>query len=135
MNHIFDIFLSFLKIIIPLSMITASSIILIKLLKIQDLIEKFIYIFLFNWCQIILGIEFLSLFKLVKYLPLMILNIVILITVLIIGLLRKISFKIHFLQIFKRFLIFYRSLELNKIKNLHYFLAFSNNRDYFFYRY
>ena len=115
MNHILDLFLSFLKIIIPLSVITASSIILIKLFKVLDFIEKFIYIFLFIWCQIILSIEFLSLFKLVKYLPLIIFYIVIFITVLIIGLLRKTDFKIHFLQIFKRFSNFYRSLELNKI--------------------
>ena len=115
MDHILELFLSFLKIIIPLSIITASSIILIKLLKVLDLIEKFIYIFLFIWCQIILSIEFLSLFKLVKYLPLIIFYIVIFITVLIIGLLRKIDFKIHFLQIFKRFSVFYRSLEINKI--------------------
>lgn len=115
MSHISDIFLSFFRILIPLSILTISSIILVKLLKVTDLIEKLFYIFLFNWVQIILIIEFLSLFKLVKYLPVMILNIVILITVLIIGLLRKINFKIHFLQILKRFLIFYNNIELNRI--------------------
>jgi len=90
MNNSFEILLSLLKIIPLFILISFTSFFFIRILRISDLIEKILLIFLFNWVQVIIIIEILSLFKKVSFVPLIIFHSLIFIICLIVSIIKKI---------------------------------------------
>ena len=110
-----EIFLSFLKLIIPVLLISYTSFSLIKFLKINDLIEKFLLLFLFNCFYIVISIEILSFFKLVSLWPLIILYSLSSLACLIAAIVKKHRINISFSYIKLVFKNFYNNISLPKI--------------------
>ena len=110
-----EIILSFLKILLPLIPISFVSIFFIKILKFADFIERVLLLFLFNWVQIIVSIEILSLFKSVSLIPLIIFYTILAIVCLIITLKKKINFKFNFSELKPITVNFFNKLEINKV--------------------
>ena len=96
MNTSFEILLSLLKIIPLFILISFTSFFFIRILRISDLIEKILLIFLFNWVQVIIIIEILSLFKKVSFIPLIIFHSSIFIVCLIVSIIKRISYKLSY---------------------------------------
>ena len=110
--------LSLLKIFLPLTVITFSSLIITKLIKINDFLERIILIFIFNWFQIIIIIEFLSLFKKVTPLFISIMHLAFSIIILAIALFKKIEFKINLEEINKKIFFFFKYEKTNGVIKL-----------------
>lgn len=115
LDYKLELLFSFLKILIPLFAISFISFFLIRILNIKDFLEKIVLFFLFNWFQIVISIEILSLFKAVSLISLIIFHGSSLIICLIIVLIKKIDIKINFKVILKLFFNFFQELELSKI--------------------
>ena len=115
LDYKLELLFSFLKILIPFFAISFISFFLIRILNIKDFLEKIILFFLFNWFQIVISIEILSLFKAVSLISLIIFHGSSLIICLIIVLIKKIDIKINFKVILKLFFNFFQELELSKI--------------------
>jgi len=110
-----ELLFSFLKILIPLFAISFISFFLIRILNIKGILEKILLIFLFNWFQIVISIEILSIFKTISLIWLIIFHGSSFIICLILILIKKIDIKINFKVIFKLFFNFFQELELSKI--------------------
>lgn len=115
MDYKLELLLSFIKILPPVLLISFTSLFFIKLLKITNFIEKLLILFLFNWIQIIIGIEILSIFKIISYLPLIIFHIISALICLIFFIKKKMRFHLSFFEIKSNFLNFYKNLNLNKV--------------------
>lgn len=113
-----ELLFSFLKILIPFFAISFISFFLIRILNTKDILEKILLIFLFNWFQIVIAIEFLSLFKIIGLIPLTLFHCVSLLICLIFLFFKKTHIKINFKKIPKLFFNFFHELELNKILKL-----------------
>ena len=114
-NYRIEIVVSFLKILIPLIPITFISVFFIKILRIDDKLEKIILIFLINWIQILISVQLFSLFKLVSFWPLLIFYLPSSLICLLISIKKKINFRINFGNIWIFLKKFFDNLELNKI--------------------
>ena len=115
MNITFEILLSILKIIPLFILISFTSFFFIRILRISDLIEKILLIFLFNWVQVIIIIEILSLFKKVSLIPLIIFHSSIFLICLVISIIKKISYKLSYSKLKQNLINFYKKLELSKL--------------------
>ena len=115
MDYKLAILLNLLKIILPLFLVSFSSFIFIKLLKINDFLEKLLVIFLLNCAQILICIQFLSLINKVSLIPLLICHSVIAVVCLVFILIKKINIKINLKVFFQKFVFFFKTIELNKI--------------------
>ena len=114
-----ELIISTAKLIIPFFLICFVSWFFIKLFKISDFLEKIIVIFLFNWIQIVISLEILSLFNQIKIFPLFLFHFVCALICLIFAWFKKLSFKINFKKTFSNIKNFYLELNLNKIfKNI-----------------
>ena len=111
--------ISFLKLIIPFCLISFVSLFLIKVLKIEDILDKIILLFLFNWCQIILNIEILSIFKIINSHTLLLAHLFWFSVVLFFSIKNKFNYKIRIGIIKSRLTDFYNGIKINKIlKNI-----------------
>ena len=115
MDYKLAIIINLLKIILPLFLVTFSSFIFIKLLKINDFLEKMLLIFLLNCAQILICIYFLSLINKVSLIPLIICHLAISSGCLLLAFIRKINVKINLKLFFQKFIFFFKTIELNKI--------------------
>jgi len=113
-----ELLFSFLKILIPFFEISFISLFLIRILNIKDFLERILLIFIFNWFQIVVAIEFLSLFKIIGLIPLLVFHFISLLVCLIFLIFKKVNVKINFKKIPKLFFNFFHELELNKILKL-----------------
>lgn len=103
-----------LKILPPLFIISFVSIFFLKILKITDFIEKLILIFIFNWAQLIISIEFLSIFKFLNIYTLYSFYLIELIICIIFIKVKKIPIKISLINVKQTIKNFYVKLKLNK---------------------
>ena len=116
MDYKLSLFISFLKIIYPVLMISFVSFFFIRLLKIEDSLEKIIILFLFNWSQILICIQLLSLFNKVTLISVVIFHFIeILICLIILAIIKKVNFKINLRIVISKFKYFFKSVQLNKI--------------------
>ena len=114
-SHFIQVILSFLKIIPPLLLISFVSFFFIKIFKIKGILGKLILFFIFNWIQIIISIEILSLFKLVSYWPLMFFYLFSAIICAVISIVKKINLKINLRNAFFIFSNFFQGQNFEKI--------------------
>lgn len=115
MNVLIRLIMDILKIIPPLSLISFVSIFFLKILKIEDFLEKIFLLFVFNWVQIIIPIELLSIFRKSNMLNLYVFyTIEVLICIVIALVLKKIPLKISLTSFKNAFRNFYNDLQLNK---------------------
>jgi hypothetical protein len=124
MDYKLVILLNLLKIILPLFLVSFSSFIFIKLLKISDFLEKILVIFLLNWSQILICVQFLSLINKVSLIPLIICHLAIAAVCLVFILIRKINIRINLKLFFQKFIFFFKTIELNKIIVIIILIAF-----------
>ena len=115
MNSISEIILSILKILPPLLLISFVSLFFAKILKINNIIEKVLLIFLLNWVQIILSIQILSIFKIVNNLSLIIIHSIFALVCLIISIFKKISFKFNLKELQSWFYSLFNKAKFSKI--------------------
>lgn len=113
-----EAFTSLIKIFVPLLIITFTSIIIIKLIKIEDFLEKIILIFVFNWIQIIFSIELLSIFKKVNTVFVFSLNLIFFIIAIIILYLKKVKFNISFRNIILKVFYFFKFYNNNRTNSV-----------------
>ncbi len=107
------VFISILKVILPLAIVSFNSIFIIKIIKLSGLIERILLIFILNWCQVLASIQILSLFKAVTLRNVIILHFVSFIVCLILSIIKKVRFEIDFRKI-KNFVFgFYKNLKIN----------------------
>ena len=85
-----------------------------KLIKIKDIIEKIILVFLFNWFQIIFSIEFLSIFNKVTPLWLIISHLIIAVICIIISIKNKLSLKLDIRYLTIKFVNFFKEDKSHK---------------------
>lgn len=109
--------ISFLKIIIPLILISFISYFFITIIKINYLAEKIIFLFLFNWFQIIISIEFLSLFRKVTPVYLIIFHLITAIICVIFIIIKKIKFRVEINNIRTYLINFFKDNKLNNTIN------------------
>jgi hypothetical protein len=114
MDIIIKLIIDSLRIIAPIILISFVSLFFVKLLKINDFLEKVILVFIFNWVQVILPIEILSIFKAANVLSIYIFYSLEAVICIIFIIIKKMHFKINFLEIRQSFKNFYSGLELNK---------------------
>jgi len=107
--------ISFLKLIIPFCLISFVSLFLIKVLKIEDILDKIILLFLFNWCQIILNIEILSIFKIINSHTLLLAHLFWFFIALFFSIKNKFNYKIRIRIIKSRLTDFYNGININRI--------------------
>ena len=116
------IIFSFIRIIPQFLIISFTSFIIVKSLKIFDFIDKILIIFLLNCAQIIISVEILSLFRAVTALNLIIFYISTCAIGLLLAFLKKINIKIDFRKFKYIVSNFYKNLELNKILKILIFI-------------
>lgn len=110
-----EILKNILEILPSILIISFTSFLILKLFKITDFIEKIILLFLLNFCQIILTIEILSLFKRVTITFIYFTILLIFIICLTVALFKKISFRIDISCIKIKLLNFYKNIETNSV--------------------
>ena len=118
MHIAIKIIIDFLKILPPLILISFVSLFFIRLLNIKDFLEKIILIFTFNWVQIIIPIELLSIFKILTLLNIYIFYGAVALICLIFFIIKKIPIKVRLFEIKQSFKNFYGGLNLNKVLKL-----------------
>lgn len=115
LDYKLELLISFLRILLPFLAITFVSFFAIKALKISDFLEKIILLFLFDWFQIVLSIEILSLFKKVSLVNLAIFHLVCVITCIIISIVKKLNLRLNIRNIWTNILNFLKNIEINKV--------------------
>lgn len=114
LDIIIKLSINFAQIIPPLILISFVSLFFIRVLKIYDLLEKIILVFVFNWVQVILPIELFSIFKAVNILYIYIFYSFEVLICIIFIIKKRIPLNIKFLEIKQSFKNFFSGLELNK---------------------
>jgi len=122
MDIIIRLIIDSLKIIPPLVLISFVSFFFIRLLKINDFLEKIILIFVFNWVQVILPFELLSIFKALNILNIYIFYLCEVTICVIFIIIKKIPLKINSFEIRQSFKNFYSGLELNKFLKIFFII-------------
>ena len=115
MDYKIELILSFLILLLPILCISFTSYFFTKILKIQDFLEKLLIIFLLDWVQILLIVEFLSLFKSISLLTMVVGTTIPTIVCAVIFFKMKIKVNFRFRSLKDIFLNFFDGIELNKV--------------------